>query len=48
MQANLVEEVDEKLSEMVGEVLQEIEQCGASQQHQYVLVNDGHKYKNRV
>jgi argonaute-like protein implicated in RNA metabolism and viral defense len=48
MQANLVEEVDEKLSKMVGEVLQEMEQCDASQQHQYVLVDDGHKYRNRV
>jgi argonaute-like protein implicated in RNA metabolism and viral defense len=48
MQADLVEEVDEKLSEMVGKVLQEMEQCGASQQRRYVLVDDGHKYKNRV
>lgn len=48
MQANLVEEVDEKLSEVVGKVLQEMERCGAFQQHQYVLVDDGHKYKNRV
>ncbi|PNF16494.1 Sterol O-acyltransferase 1 [Cryptotermes secundus] len=48
MRADLVEEVDEKLSEMVGTVLKEMELCGVSQRHRYVLVDDGNKYKNRV
>ncbi|KDR21005.1 sterol O-acyltransferase 1 [Zootermopsis nevadensis] len=48
MQANLVEEVDERLSGMMGELIQELEQSDASLQHQYVLVDDGHKYKNRI
>ncbi|XP_069683829.1 sterol O-acyltransferase 1 isoform X2 [Periplaneta americana] len=48
LQATLVEEVDEKLSVMVGKVLQEIEQNSMPEQHRYVLVDDGHKYQNRT
>jgi hypothetical protein len=48
MQTDLVEEVDGKLSEMVSEVLQEIEQASAPYQHRYILVDDGPKYKNRM
>lgn len=48
MQANLVEEVEERLSGMMGELIQELEQSDASLQHRYVLVDDGHKYKNRM
>jgi hypothetical protein len=48
MQADLVEEVDEKLSDMVGEMLRELEQSGASHQQCCVVADDGHKYKNRM
>ncbi|PSN34160.1 Sterol O-acyltransferase 1 [Blattella germanica] len=49
IQANLIEEVDEKLSEMVGKIVQEMEQSGSPEKHRYVLVDDGSsKYKNRV
>jgi hypothetical protein len=48
MQADLVEEVDGKLSEIVGKMLEELEQSGDSRQHRYILVDDGDKYKNRM
>ena len=48
LQSLLLEEVDGKLTEMVGKVLQEVEQSNMSEKHRYVLVDDGVKYKNRV
>ncbi|CAG2065165.1 unnamed protein product, partial [Timema podura] len=48
MQARMVEQMDISLTELVGEVLQEVEQTTLSPEHLYNSVEGNLKYKNRV
>jgi alpha-galactosidase/6-phospho-beta-glucosidase family protein len=41
-------ETDEKVCEMEGTVVQETQKASAFQNHRYIPVDDGHKYKKRL
>ena len=41
-------ETDEKVCEMEGMVVQEMQEACAFQDHRHVPADDGHKYKKRV
>jgi len=39
---------DEKVCEMEGTMVQEMQKACAFQDHRYIAVDDGHKYKKRL
>jgi len=41
-------ETDEKVCEVEGNVVQKMQKACAFQDHHYVSVDDGHKYKKRL
>ena len=41
-------ETDENVCEMEGMVVQEMQKACAFQDHRYIAVDDGHKYKKRL